>query len=137
MAVRESMAELRQKREELRKQILEQAKSAFNEEAKGLFAQFPDMESFSWSQYTPYWNDGDECVFSAHSDYPTITTQDGEFDEDSYYSENDPSPTALCYRAVVEFLGQFGTEEYRDMFGDHVCITVFADRVEVDEHKHD
>lgn len=34
-----------------------------------LFKQFPKLERFSWRQYTPHWNDGDTCQFSARTEY--------------------------------------------------------------------
>jgi hypothetical protein len=34
----------------------------------------PGLLSVSWNQYTPYWNDGDTCEFSANTDYVTIET---------------------------------------------------------------
>lgn len=45
---------------------------------------------FGWSQYTPYFNDGDPCVFSAHSVWVRTDTDadvendDGENDEDTF-----------------------------------------------------
>lgn len=40
----------------------------FEEQAQELFARIPEIEEFSWTQYTPYFNDGDECVFSVDTD---------------------------------------------------------------------
>lgn len=33
-----------------------------------IFKKNKSFESFSWTQYTPYWNDGDTCEFYAHTD---------------------------------------------------------------------
>ena len=38
----------------------------FGECVKQLFKDHPDLQTFSWPQYTPHWNDGDELVFSTH-----------------------------------------------------------------------
>lgn len=35
-----------------------------------------DFKSFSWNQYTPYWNDGDTCEFYAHTDSIYIDDED-------------------------------------------------------------
>ena len=36
---------------------------------------------FGWTQYTPYFNDGDPCVFSAHAVW-AARPEDGDFDKD-------------------------------------------------------
>lgn len=40
----------------------------FEEQARELFQRIPEIEEFSWTQYTPYFNDGDECIFGVGSD---------------------------------------------------------------------
>lgn len=50
----------------------------FKEGIKLIFVNHPQLESFSWRQYTPHWNDGDECSFSAHTDYLTINGEESE-----------------------------------------------------------
>ena len=68
------------KYQELRNKIAE-AKRVMEETAKGLFAEMsaelfnenPTLTSFGWNQYTPYFNDGDECVFRCNGSYPTVS----------------------------------------------------------------
>lgn len=38
----------------------------FREAVVEIFDKFPSLEQFSWDEYTPHWNDGDECVFSCY-----------------------------------------------------------------------
>ena len=40
------------------------------------------LTSFAWTQYTPHWNDGDACTFSAHTDYLYIN---GSEDSESFW----------------------------------------------------
>jgi hypothetical protein len=47
----------------------------------------PDVHLFGWKQYTPYFNDGDICEFSA-TDFYLVTKTDIEQYED--LKENDP-----------------------------------------------
>jgi hypothetical protein len=47
-----------------------------------IFKRNNKFKSFSWTQYTPYWNDGDTCEFSAHTDY--IYIDDAEEGVSSY-----------------------------------------------------
>jgi hypothetical protein len=65
-------AELRKKIQDARKQMEETAKGLFTEMSAELFAENPQLVSYSWTQYTPYFNDGDECVFRCQGDYPTV-----------------------------------------------------------------
>jgi hypothetical protein len=41
----------------------------------------PTIVEFGWRQYTPYFNDGDPCTFSAHGTW-VRTTADEDVDED-------------------------------------------------------
>jgi len=79
--------ELKKKIAEAKKAMETTAKSAFAEMAEEFFEENPDIIAFGWTQYTPYWNDGDVCEFSAHTDYPSVTlVLDGQeitYDENS------------------------------------------------------
>src|SRR5690606_21390803 len=48
-----------EKKKELNKEILDK----FTEALHGVFNQLPKLKCFTWIQYTPFYNDGDECVF--------------------------------------------------------------------------
>lgn len=52
----------------------------------------PNVVAFGWHQYTPYFNDGDECVFGASSVWVKTVwdTEPDEEDEDEYgyYTED-------------------------------------------------
>lgn len=85
----QNVKQIKTKLNEIQKQIEKLEKQAHKESskliAKGfkeIFKKHPELESFSWTQYTPYFNDGDECVFSAHTDYISINGSD--HDESSY-----------------------------------------------------
>ncbi len=45
-------------------QIMELGRQAMSEGLKGLFEEYPFLGAIAWAQYTPYFNDGDPCVFS-------------------------------------------------------------------------
>lgn len=60
--------ELLKEIEESQKKILERSKVVFKDVSQEIFEEYPSLESFSWVQYTPYFNDGDECVFGVHAD---------------------------------------------------------------------
>jgi hypothetical protein len=103
------------------------AKTAFDEVSKSLFDEFPPLESFSWTQYAPYFNDGDECVFSANTDYPTVNGVE------VYPHSKDIAPHE---RAVCDFLAAFADDDLKTLFGDHVEVTVTRDGATADEYNH-
>lgn len=129
------------------------AKQAFLDSVKDLFIKHPEMESFSWSQYTPYFNDGDECVFSAHTDTELISVNgddgyeicgsDHDYTNANGVYESVPKPREQWHpmfdaqKSVAEVLGNFDNDDYRAMFGDHVAVTVTKDAVETSEYEHD
>lgn len=89
-------AEARLQAAQARAEAAKLAKDAIYNQAKVIFDQYPDLESFSWTQYTPHFNDGDECVFAVHSDYPVVKFKGFEtFDE----NEGTDPGTVLYYRS--------------------------------------
>ena len=127
----------------LREQARDVAKKAFAEQAEKIFAAHEWVQNFSWTQYTPYFNDGDECIFGAHTDYPSINgVNDIAYaDEDEILEEAEaPSLEAAkeAARQIVAFLSAFEDDNLKDMFGDHAIITVSRDgSVDVSHYDHD
>jgi hypothetical protein len=48
---------------DLRAKLNDKLKATLTFGSAELFEEFPELESFSWTQYTPYFNDGDTCEF--------------------------------------------------------------------------
>lgn len=153
-------AEMKRQRNEINAQLKAAAKDVFKEQSKGLFDAHPLLESFSWTQYTPYFNDGEECVFRSNTAYPQIKIckqpsdaegeepvkeedEDNEFYDKRRYSgshaildyPNTPQEKAGC--AVIDFLKTFDKDELREMFDNHVKVSVTRAGVDVDEYDHD
>lgn len=78
---RQSLAELRIKMTELETEIKSKYRDALKEATSEIFEKFPTLENFSWTQYTPYFNDGEPCEFCIHADYPSATFAGEEEDE--------------------------------------------------------
>lgn len=104
------------KREELRKA----ASDLVAGEIGKLFTQFPLLESISWTQYTPYFNDGDVCNFRSCHGYAETVPETGDFDD-----------------AVADTLSLFDDEDMEWAFGDHVRVTVTRNGVTTDTYDHD
>lgn len=152
----EELKQMNAELEELKAKHLERSKEMFIKVTVKLFERHPKLESFGWNQYTPYFNDGDECVFSANYDYPEINGEnadDMDFEKElvtdyngvkdstgNYPKVKNPnfSPElAAAEKDVKEFLSNVDDSVLRDLFGDHVEITVTVNGTEVDEYEHD
>jgi len=105
-------------------------KDAFRSAAKAVFDLHPELTKFSWTQYTPYFNDGDECVFGAHIDYPYLNDEEEEIWGDEH-------PLLEANKSVVSFLSEFDEDDYKEMFGDHCRVTVTRESIEVDGYEHE
>lgn len=151
----EQLKQMNAESEALKKTHLEKSKELFTEVSKKVFEAHPKLISFGWRQYTPYFNDGDECTFSARTDKPDINDIDGydvnfgdEFVTDYNSSKvngvypkiknNSFDPDlAAALKTVKAFLGEMKDEVLRDLFGDHVSVRVTAQGTEVEEYEHD
>ena len=70
-ALREKFNQLINEQEELRKKFQTTAQELFKETTKEFFSDNPAITAVVWTQYTPYFNDGDTCEFSVNE--PTFT----------------------------------------------------------------
>lgn len=125
-----------------REKMRDEGKEFFSGCAKELFSTHPILDYFSWTQYTPYFNDGDPCEFSAHTDYPAIglvgAEETEDEDEEDYFSADETSPEAVAWRAVTGFLSKFDDDDFQLMFGDHAKIVVSrSGGVDIQEYSHD
>ena len=141
--------------EEKKKVFVEELRKEFPTMFKELFDKSEKIESFTWTQYTPYFNDGDTCEFRVNSE-PYIN---GEYIDEcewydwriKYYLRGDkeysnllvenPNLDIEANNVVNEFVGVIESipEEFlKDLFGDHAKVTIHKNgNVEVDEYEHD
>ena len=125
--------EANRKMEAIREEIKTTASRLFRECVQDLFIRHPEVKSFAWTQYTPYFNDGDECVFGAHTDDPEIN------DEESWDIEYDDEKAAMrpALADIRELLSALDSESYLLFFGDHARIVVTRGGVEVESYSHE
>lgn len=88
-AIKAGLAELRAEQEKMSQQIKAKAKEIFNGFYGSVFEEHPKLVAFSWTQYTPYFMDGDECIFSARTDDPSIQFGDEDEPKDFYFSDTE------------------------------------------------
>jgi len=73
------IADSKRRLERAKETAVREGERLFNSAVKDIFKKFPDLQSFSWTQYTMNWNDGDPCSFSCYFDSIAI---DDEHDRD-------------------------------------------------------
>lgn len=127
-------SEALQKAKDAREEAGKLAKDALSEGAKAIFEEYPKLTGFRWTQYTPYFNDGEACEFSVNTD-PCIRTEADEEFLDEYDNEDESLKPA--FEAVSKLLGSVGEEDMQFVFGDHCEVTATRDGFEVEEYSHD
>jgi hypothetical protein len=127
------------------------ATQMLHEDVAELFAKHPNLEKFGWRQYTPYFNDGSACIFRASTNYPTIvmhTDDQSEDDEDDEFSKwnvahklknnEELTDKEKAGIDVIEFLSFFDDDTLREIFDDHVTVTIHSNgEIDVEEYEHD
>lgn len=138
---------------EFRQKMKDEGKDFFLGLSKELFENHPKLLKFGWKQFTPYYNDGDPCVFSSYHTDPSILVDSDAKDEDgkleswcdedewlyneAWFPQEDQSDGAKIYRDVEKTLSQFDDDDMENFFGDHVQVVVSRDGVEVEDYEHD
>jgi hypothetical protein len=143
----------------------EKAKNVFTEkmqaEIKNIFKQFfnecTEIKTIRWVQYTPYFNDGEECVFRISEPYfsnakPELLNPWGEldsFEDETLFSEVayycDPTRNEyvsgetykMCSKLSDLLRNRSMEAILKDILGDHVCVTITKDGIDVEDYEHD
>lgn len=122
-----------------------------------LFNENPGIDSIRWEQYTPYFNDGDTCVFGVGElRYKLTTPSDKEHDEygDGYaeaynigqkwdttnrkFIKVEVTPELKAVKEMAEIHSNVPDDIMLSLFGDHAQITIFNDgKLEVEEYEHE
>lgn len=142
--------------EEKKKALVEELRKEFPALFAELFAQSKRIDSITWRQYTPYFNDGDECTFSVCADDPEVN-ETNLYNTDwydwrhRYYTKGDPQyanlltdkPTidiAECQLvdAFTDVIESIPEDFMKDLFGDHCQVTIRRDgTIDVNDYDHD
>lgn len=158
---------LRKTLNENRKKILKQqqelrkaAQAVFVVAVKDFFEAVPEVKTVFWTQYTPYFNDGDPCVFRVTDiEFSTATFENGD-DIDSFKEENsywygegsrvehggtaintssynrELNPTEAACKEFSELIRSI-EDNMEEIFGDHCQIILTSDgRTIVEEYEH-
>ena len=94
---------LLEKRAELSKELSNSFHGLFQE----FFKNYPEIAYVTWTQYTPYFNDGDECTFSIHERHYPLTKlveNQGEDRPIGYDAEEYALVTSTYYTSKPGFI---------------------------------
>lgn len=151
---KDDIKELVKEMEAFRKEYQKKGQSVLKKAFKTFFNEHPDIKTITWAQYTPYFNDGDECIFSLKDAYCSkmkLTEADisDPYDLDGY--EEDESDEVRLQgnggykydskqrRAVEKFMEQMSQLDdiFKELFDDHVWVIATEDGFEVHEYEHE
>lgn len=151
---------------DLKQQYDDKLENEGEDAVKELFKEFfeanPRAESVTWTQYTPYFNDGDACTFSVYDMTVTIGEaeessndevllteddmdgEDEDEDDEEYVDEWDSYGLSKSEDPEMQKLGEaLGVLEgipedvLEYVFGDHARIVATISGFEVEEQDHD
>lgn len=72
-----------------RAELVEELKGNFHAMFTEIFDKHPTINYFAWTQYSPYFNDGDECTFSRHEINAYRFMEDEDYEEASYWEDDE------------------------------------------------
>lgn len=128
-------------------------KMIFKEATEEIFSKNPKLKSFTWNQFTPYFNDGDTCEFNVYRDTYLINGSDDYLDtwnagnwlEESYEYKPDPKEYGLetvqevhdIALGLDKVMNLFTDDDLKSLFGDHTSVTVNRDgTIVTDDYDH-
>lgn len=143
--------QLRNQVKEIKAQLVAETKRAIAPAATEFFKKHDHVVAISWRQYTPYFNDGEPCVFSV-GDVELFSKHTGsseEFDPDqgeegysAWYLKHRKDKESWItdelisdYKNLIAFTEDEDTME--EIFGDHVQVTITRVGITVTEYDHE
>lgn len=122
-----------------KKEFAEKVKAELFKTSQQLFDAYPKLKSFGWTQYTPYWQDGDTCEFSVNTYTAIINGFNPDSDEEPEEEElQDIEELESAEPDIKVLLESLNDEAMLIAFGDHVTVTIHRDgRATTEEYEHD
>ena len=109
-------------------------------EIRAFFDRHPQVDGIRWSQFTPYFNDGEPCYFSVNEPLLLITdlTEEEQRACDDEFWLGSWNYINSRRELFEDIPNVFDEDTLRELFGDHAQVTIHRDgRVEVTECDHD
>jgi hypothetical protein len=134
-------AKLKKQKDQLVKKMATLVKPSLKKEAEAFFKKYPDADSFSWTQYAPYFNDGEPCTFGVNTD-PSydIKINDVKFEdeEDGDSSADDhPKLPEEAYEMVASIVNGFDQDDLEELCSDGEVVVRRNGKIEFEDYSHD
>lgn len=153
--------EMRAETEALQAKISKRGEIAMKEALAEFFKDHPEVNAIGWAQYTPFFNDGEECTFSVHGvgvnfvDKAENAAAEGASDKD----DDEKFDPETCNR-YSDFVDSYGIDEkkhkalYKNMkamnkafesmsdvlksvFGDHMFVVATRKKIYIRDFDHE
>lgn len=138
--------------EKQKKALVKELKKDLKSVLKEIFNTVPSIKSIYWTQYTPYFMDGDTCEFSINEiivsnskDEFVDYAGDDDFEDDTLWTDNADSvsseyvPDAAQRKLLKDFSNiVFKSEDLiKEIFGDHVRVIGTKTGFKTEEYDHE
>jgi hypothetical protein len=109
MTIQSKLDDLITAQQALAAKFREEAQELFKEVTKEFFETNPGITAIKWSQYTPYFNDGEECIFSVNQ--PCFTNApDDELENVTAYGDYDGEAEGVWATDSINYVLTSGRE---------------------------
>lgn len=138
-----ALSDLSSKRKAIEDKAREEAKQILAPGLQQFMKEHPEVKAIGWTQYTPYFNDGEPCEFGVGQIYASIADEranslygDGWVELYGNPAEGFSGVTWFALKELNKTLSG-AEDELLAAFGDHVKVVVTQEGVEVEEFDHD
>lgn len=140
---------LRKEFDEKKRLMVAQFRTDFSNISKAFFEAVPRIKSLTWTQYTPYFMDGDVCEFSVNGvefatdenedieSYREFDNEDGNFSAELYSLKKLVTSKEFHLCEKMAAIISDNEELMEDLFGDHVIVVLREIGIVVEEYEHD
>ena len=111
---------------EIREELMNKLRPKFQDIFTSVFDNYPMVEKLQWQQYTPYFNDGEECIFRVN-DLCVILDED-LMDDDWYYESAFPLYDSMIRRYGTDEESEWDKERWSNLikaFGSYEKVIEF------------
>jgi len=135
--------------EQLAKGLQDTMRVEMNKVFAAFFEEFPKVKTIHWTQYTPHFNDGEECVFSMNDMWFTTTSHTELNEREVAWGEGDEGlindwgvtvedeALSIAMDTMQRIMASMPEEVLRAAYGEGVWVRVHKDGADVEEFEHD
>jgi hypothetical protein len=134
--------------EVMKKEFEKKAQIALRKAFSEFFDSTPRIKQISWVQYTPYFSDGDECIFGVHDMYANVGEEPYEFSRAHEIEENENTLSpwgevdgfeveSKNFKEFTRTINRIPNEIFKVTFGDHCQVIADRSGFNVEEYEHD